>query len=167
MGEFDGHSRRVLSCAIKPTRPFRIVTCGEDFLVNFYEGPPFKFKLSSRSDIPNICSLSLKKENTFLFLACVFSNCLRVCCLLVNREHSNFVNCVRFAPDGSKFITVSSDKKGIIYDGKTCEILGELSSDDGHKGSIYAVSWSPDGQQVLTYVCLLYCILNSCLLPSY
>ncbi|KAG7631663.1 WD40 repeat [Arabidopsis suecica] len=113
VGEFDGHSRRVLSCAIKPTRPFRIVTCGEDFLVNFYEGPPFKFKLSSR-------------------------------------EHSNFVNCVRFAPDGSKFITVGSDKKGIIYDGKTCEILGELSSDDGHKGSIYAVSWSPDGKQVLT-----------------
>lgn len=48
VGEFDGHSRRVLSCAFKPTRPFRIVTCGEDFLVNFYEGPPFKFKLSHR-----------------------------------------------------------------------------------------------------------------------
>ncbi|XP_010549075.1 PREDICTED: actin-interacting protein 1-2 [Tarenaya hassleriana] len=113
VGEFDGHSRRVLSCAFKPTRPFRIVTCGEDFLVNFYEGPPFKFKLSCR-------------------------------------DHSNFVNCVRFAPDGSKFISVSSDKKGILYDGKTGEKIGELSSDGGHKGSIYAVSWSPDGKQVLT-----------------
>lgn len=113
VGEFDGHSRRVLSCAFKPTRPFRIVTCGEDFLVNFYEGPPFKFKLS-------------------------------------RRDHSNFVNCVRFAPDGSKFISVSSDKKGILYDGKTGEKIGELSSDGGHKGSIYAVSWSPDGKQVLT-----------------
>lgn len=48
MGDFDGHSRRVLSCEFKPTRPFRIATCGEDFLVNFYEGPPFKFKLSHR-----------------------------------------------------------------------------------------------------------------------
>ncbi|KAG6627591.1 actin-interacting protein 1-2 [Carya illinoinensis] len=113
VGEFDGHSRRVLSCAFKPTRPFRIVTCGEDFLVNFYEGPPFKFKLS-------------------------------------HRDHSNFANCVRFSPDGSKFITVSSDKKGIIYDGKSAEKIGELSSEDGHKGSIYAVSWSPDGKQVLT-----------------
>ncbi|XP_057995039.1 actin-interacting protein 1-2-like [Hevea brasiliensis] len=47
VGEFDGHSRRVLSCAFKPTRPFRIVTCGGDFLVNFYEGPPFKCRLSS------------------------------------------------------------------------------------------------------------------------
>ncbi|KAJ0048457.1 hypothetical protein Pint_17007 [Pistacia integerrima] len=113
VGEFDGHSRRVLSCAFKPTRPFRIVTCGEDFLVNFYEGPPFKFKLS-------------------------------------HRDHSNFVNCVRFSPDGSKFISVSSDKKGIIFDGKTGGKIGELSSEDGHKGSIYAVSWSPDGKQVLT-----------------
>ncbi|KAJ4961455.1 hypothetical protein NE237_021365 [Protea cynaroides] len=113
VGDFDGHSKRVLSCAFKPTRPFRIVTCGEDFLVNFYEGPPFKFKLS-------------------------------------HRDHSNFVNCIRFSPDGSKFISVSSDKKGIIYDGKTGENIGELSSEDGHKGTIYAVSWSPDSKQVLT-----------------
>ncbi|XP_019167395.1 PREDICTED: actin-interacting protein 1-2-like [Ipomoea nil] len=113
VGEFDGHSRRVLSCAFKPTRPFRIASCGEDFLVNFYEGPPFKFKQSLR-------------------------------------HHSNFVNCLRFSPDGNKFITVSSDKKGVLYDAKTGEKMGELSSEDGHQGSIYAVSWSPDSKQVLT-----------------
>lgn len=60
----------------------------------------------------------------------------------------NFVNCVRFSPDGSKFITVGSDKKGLIYDAKTGEKIGELSSEDGHKGSIYAVSWSSDSKQV-------------------
>uniref|UniRef100_A0ACD5TQ75 Uncharacterized protein n=1 Tax=Avena sativa TaxID=4498 RepID=A0ACD5TQ75_AVESA len=113
VGEFDGHSKRVLSCDFKPTRPFRIVTCGEDFLANYYEGPPFKFKHSIR-------------------------------------DHSNFVNCIRYAPDGTKFITVSSDKKGLIYDGKTGDKIGELSSEDGHTGSIYAVSWSPDSTQVLT-----------------
>ncbi|CAL5209921.1 unnamed protein product [Lathyrus oleraceus] len=113
VGDFDGHSRRVLSCAFKPTRPFRIVSCGEDFLANFYEGPPFKFNMSIR-------------------------------------DHTNFINCVRYSPDGSKFITVSSDRKGIIYDGKTGNKLGEFSEQDGHKGSIYAVSWSPDSKQVLT-----------------
>ncbi|PKA54126.1 Notchless protein like [Apostasia shenzhenica] len=113
VGEFDGHSKRVLSCDFKPTRPFRIVTCGEDFILNFYEGPPFKFKLS-------------------------------------HRDHSNFVNCVRYAPDGSKFITVSSDKKGLIFDGKSGDKIGELSAEDGHHGSIYAVSWSPNSKQVLT-----------------
>jgi len=114
VGEFDGHSKRVLSCDFKPTRPFRIVTCGEDFLANFYEGPPFKFKHSIR-------------------------------------DHSNFVNCIRYSPDGSKFITVSSDKKGLIYDGKTGEKIGELSTEGGHTGSIYAVSWSPDSKQVILY----------------
>ncbi|TYH88457.1 hypothetical protein ES332_D01G190000v1 [Gossypium tomentosum] len=113
VGDFDGHSKRVLSCHFKPTRPFRIASCGEDFLVNFYEGPPFKFKLS-------------------------------------HREHSNFVNCIRFSPDGSKLISVSSDKKGIIYDAKTGDTMGQLSSEDGHTGSIYAVSWSGDGKHVLT-----------------
>lgn len=79
VGEFDGHSRRVLSCAFKPTRPFRIVTCGEDFLVNFYEGPPFKFKLSHRLALPYfllLClrvfnvssSLVVKKKLFYLFL---------------------------------------------------------------------------------------------------
>ncbi|KAH9306510.1 hypothetical protein KI387_010914 [Taxus chinensis] len=113
VGEFDGHSRHVLSCSFKPTRPFRIATCGEDFLVNFYEGPPFRFKMS-------------------------------------HREHSNFVNCVRFSPDGSKFITVGSDRKGALFDGKTGEKIGELSKDGGHTGSIYAASWCPDSKQVLT-----------------
>ncbi|KAL3512192.1 hypothetical protein ACH5RR_024909 [Cinchona calisaya] len=112
VGEFDGHSRRVLSCAFKPTRPFRIATCGVDFLVYFYEGQPFIFKLSHRI--------------------------------------IQTVNCIRFSPDGSKLISVSSDKKGIIYDAKTGDIKGELSSEDGHKGSIYAVSWSPDSKHVLT-----------------
>lgn len=68
---------------------------------------------------------------------------------MFHREHSNFVNCIRYSPDGSKFITVSSDKKGIVYDGKTGVKIGELASEDGHKGSIYAVSWSPDSKRVM------------------
>ncbi|XVF02822.1 hypothetical protein REPUB_Repub04eG0207400 [Reevesia pubescens] len=126
VGEFDGHSKRVLSCHFKPTRPFRIATCGEDFLVNFYEGPPFKFKLSH----------------------CLLPLVLRICFMICG-ELSNFVNCIRFSPDGSKLISISSDKKGIIYDAKTGETIGELSSEDGHTGSIYAVSWSADSKHVL------------------
>jgi WD40 repeat protein len=41
--------------------------------------------------------------------------------------HTNFVNCARFSPDGSKFITVSSDKKGLLFDGETGEKCGELT----------------------------------------
>lgn len=113
VGSLDGHSKRVLSCTFRPVRPFRVATGGEDFLVNYYEGPPFRFKTS-------------------------------------HRDHSNFVNCVRFSPDGSKFITTGSDKKGFFYSGQTGEKIGELLPENGHAGSIYAASWSPDGKQVLT-----------------
>lgn len=64
------------------------------------------------------------------------------------REHTNFVNCIRFSLDGSKFLSVGSDKNGFLFDGKTGEMLGTLSSEDGHTGSIYAASWSPNGKQV-------------------
>lgn len=84
------------------------------------------------------------RETFLLFLAVIMEGDF-IC-----RDHTNFVNCVRFSPDGTKFITVSSDRKGIIYDGKTGNKLGELSAEDGHKGSIYAVSWSPDSKQVVT-----------------
>lgn len=50
-------------------------------------------------------------------------------------DHSNFVSCVRFSPDGTKFIAVSSNKKGILYDGKTGDKLGKLPAEDGHKGN--------------------------------
>lgn len=66
------------------------------------------------------------------------------------------MNCIRFSPDGNKLISVSSDKKGIIYEAKTGTKLGELSSEDGHKGSIYAVSWSPDSKQARFFFLSLY-----------
>lgn len=83
------------------------------------------------------------------------------------REHSNFVNCIRFSPDGSKLISVSSDRKGLIYDGKSGEKIGELSSEDGHHGSIYAVSWSPDGKKVSFVFSLIRLLESSCLVRRF
>lgn len=66
------------------------------------------------------------------------------------KEHSRFVNCVRFSPDGNKVLSVGSDKKGFLLDGKTGEKIGQLGDGDAHGLGIYACSWSPDGKQVLT-----------------
>jgi WD40 repeat protein len=105
VGDFDGHSKRVLSCDFKPTRPFRIVTCGEDFLANFYEGPPFKFKHSIRSALNSaihtvllsdayckVCSrsFSVPKACFFIFLLCRFAahksdiTCYHSMCACIN-----------------------------------------------------------------------------------
>jgi WD40 repeat protein len=111
IGEMIGHQKRVLSVTYKPSRPFRAFTCGEDFLVCFYEGPPMKFKHK-------------------------------------HQKHTNFANQVVFSPGGEQAVSVSSDKKGYFYDGKTGELTGELPV--AHAASVYSVAWSPDGAQILT-----------------
>jgi len=113
VGEITGHSKVITTCDFKQTRPYRVATGSEDLQVNWFEGPPFKFKQAFK-------------------------------------EHNRFVNCVRFSPDGNKLLTVGSDKCGFFLDGKTGEVIGKLSADNGHSAGIYACSWSPDSKQVLT-----------------
>jgi len=113
VGEISGHAKNIQSCDFKQTRPYRVITGGEDCMVNFYEGPPFKFKKSLK-------------------------------------EHTRFVNCIRFSPDGNKFVTVGSDMKGFIFDAKEGTLITPLSETNAHTGGIYSVSWSGDSKQFLT-----------------
>lgn len=108
-----GHSKAVNSVAIKPNRPYRAVTGGEDFKVIHYEGPPFKFKHSCTG-------------------------------------HTNFVNCVAYAPNGERYATVSADRTGLLFDGKTGEQVGALASEGAHAGGLYGCVFSPDSTQLLT-----------------
>ncbi|KAI0066923.1 WD40 repeat-like protein [Artomyces pyxidatus] len=64
------------------------------------------------------------------------------------KTHTKFVQDVRFAASGDHFASVGSDGKIFVYDGKTGDTLGDFA--EGHTGSIYAVSWSPDGKQIST-----------------
>jgi WD repeat-containing protein 1 (actin-interacting protein 1) len=111
VGEMVGHTKRILSVAYKPTRPFKIMTASEDSKTIFYAGPPFKLAHS-------------------------------------NAEHTNFVTCVRYSPDGNRVASVSSDKKIQLYDGTTGLPNGAIV--DGHAGSIYSVCFSPDSTKFIT-----------------
>eukprot|EP00727_Mastigamoeba_balamuthi_P005604 m51a1_g1663 putative wd40 repeat-containing protein (604) ;mRNA; f:376123-378700 len=110
VGEISGHTKTLMSADIKSTRPFRLATGGEDLSVNWFEGPPFKFKKSLK-------------------------------------DNSRMITCVRFSPNGERLATSSTDKKVVIYDGKTGDKMGEF---EGHKGGVYGISWSPDSNQLLT-----------------
>ncbi|KAM8757267.1 WD repeat-containing protein 1 [Acanthopagrus schlegelii] len=65
-------------------------------------------------------------------------------------RHSQFVNCVRFSPNGERFVTSGGDGMIFIYDGKTGEFVGSLGGEKSHNGGIYAVSWSPDSTQLIS-----------------
>ncbi|KAG1934645.1 WD repeat-containing protein 1 [Pimephales promelas] len=65
-------------------------------------------------------------------------------------DHSRFVNCVRFSPDGNRYASAGADGQIFLYDGKSGEKLGTLGGEKAHDGGIYAVSWSPDSTQLIS-----------------
>ncbi|XP_026081526.1 WD repeat-containing protein 1-like isoform X1 [Carassius auratus] len=65
-------------------------------------------------------------------------------------DHSRFVNCVRFSPDGNRYASAGADGQIFLYDGKTGDKLGSLGGEKAHEGGIYAVSWSPDSTQLIS-----------------
>ncbi|KAL7407233.1 hypothetical protein ABVT39_005416 [Epinephelus coioides] len=65
-------------------------------------------------------------------------------------QHTQFVNCVRFSPDGQRFVTAGADGQIFLYDGKVGEHVGSLGGEKAHKGGIYAVCWSPDSSQLIS-----------------
>ncbi|KAM9362415.1 WD repeat-containing protein 1 [Symphorus nematophorus] len=64
--------------------------------------------------------------------------------------HNQFVNCVRFSPNGNCFVTAGADGQILMYDGKSGEFVRSLGGEKAHKGGIYAVSWSPDSSQMIS-----------------
>eukprot|EP01126_Amoeba_proteus_P026130 TRINITY_DN2590_c0_g2_i16.p1 TRINITY_DN2590_c0_g2~~TRINITY_DN2590_c0_g2_i16.p1 ORF type:complete len:593 (-),score=124.14 TRINITY_DN2590_c0_g2_i16:125-1903(-) len=111
VGQLGQHMKPILSIDYRTERPFRLITGSEDQCVNWYEGPPFKFKTQSK-------------------------------------KHTRFVSCTRFSPDGSLAVSVGTDKKIVIYDGKTFDFKKE--KEDAHSGGIYGVSWAPNGSRFVT-----------------
>ncbi|CAD7954444.1 unnamed protein product [Amoebophrya sp. A120] len=49
VGAINNHSKRINTIAYKPTRPYKIITGGEDFQVALSKGPPFAFEKSQPS----------------------------------------------------------------------------------------------------------------------
>eukprot|EP00056_Hartaetosiga_gracilis_P021022 m.22401 g.22401 ORF g.22401 m.22401 type:complete len:597 (-) comp8836_c0_seq1:2086-3876(-) len=66
-------------------------------------------------------------------------------------NHSNFVNAVRFSPDGAFMASAAADGKVFLYDGKTGETIAELKDGDkAHTRGIYGLAWSPCSTRVMS-----------------
>lgn len=63
-------------------------------------------------------------------------------------EHSGTVNCVRFSHNSEYVVSVGSDKKVVLYEGKTGGVMQVFEGK--HTGSIYSCSWSEDDTKLLT-----------------
>jgi len=61
------------------------------------------------------------------------------------KGHTNWVNSVRFSPDGSKLVTASADHTARVWDMATGACLGVFTN---HTGSVKAAVFSPDGNWI-------------------
>lgn len=67
-----------------------------------------------------------------------------------NRNHTNFVNCVKYSPDGEHFASGGADGQIFLWDGKTGEEKACVGGGKAHKGSVYGLSWSQDSKSLLS-----------------
>ncbi|KAG6377576.1 WD40-repeat-containing domain protein [Boletus reticuloceps] len=65
------------------------------------------------------------------------------------REHTKFVQDVKYAPNGNHFVSVGSDLKIVLYNGEDGDKIADVV-DSPHKGSIMACSWSSGSDQFVT-----------------
>lgn len=53
VGEISGHSAQITAATIRPVRPYRAATVGDDSALVFYHGPPFRFNSTARGNHTN------------------------------------------------------------------------------------------------------------------
>ncbi|GAB7346680.1 hypothetical protein MBLNU459_g1802t1 [Dothideomycetes sp. NU459] len=64
-------------------------------------------------------------------------------------QHDKFIYGTAFSPDGANLVSVGSDRRIWLYDGKTGEAKGQIGEGE-HKGSIMGVSWAKDSRRIVT-----------------
>mmetsp|Transcript_19528 Transcript_19528/g.52625 ORF Transcript_19528/g.52625 Transcript_19528/m.52625 type:complete len:605 (+) Transcript_19528:69-1883(+) len=123
LGAIDSHSKRIITCAFKPSRPFRIVTGSDDLCVNWYEGPPFKFKSSFREHTryPN-CVRYAPNGEAFVSVGAdskvvVYDGTsgAKSAEMPAEDNHTGAIYACTWAPDSTRLLTASADKTCKIW----------------------------------------------------
>jgi WD40 repeat protein len=62
----------------------------------------------------------------------------------INKVHTNFVTGIRFSPDSNHFVSVGFDKRIVLYEGKTGNVIATIAEDKmegNHTKAIIGVCW--------------------------
>lgn len=151
-GEMVGHNKRILSCAYKPQRPYRIMTASEDMRTCFYAGPPFKLDHSNNdahknfvnctrysADGTKIASVGTDKKIQF------YDGTTGQPTTEIVDAHAGGIYSCSFSPDGTKLVTASADKTVKMWDVATLTLQTTFNvSADPQVGDMQvAVVWTP------------------------
>jgi len=127
VGEISGHAKTLNSVAFRPARPFRVMTGGEDFMVNYFEGPPFKFKAQAKehsnfvncvrySPDASYC-VSVGSDKKIVFYEGKTGELAKT----IENAHAGSIYACSWSPDSKKLLTSSADKSVKIWNVETKE----------------------------------------------
>lgn len=134
VGTIERHEKRINTCAARPGRPFRVVTGSEDCSVNWYEGPPFKFKskITAHSRFVNCVRYA---PNGNVFATCGSD---KKVFLYEGKDatplgefagHDGGVYALCFNPDSTRLLTASADRTCRIWDVTTQALISTFQLD--------------------------------------
>ena len=130
VGEISGHSKPINSCDFKPNRPMKIVTGGEDSLICYLGGPPFKFagQIEDHNKFVQTVRYSPKGDlfasgdfdgRILLFNGTSMEKVAELKGEGIEHAHAGGVYAVHWSPDGTRLLTASGDRTAKIFDIET------------------------------------------------
>jgi len=147
VGEIGNHMKPILSVDVKQTRPYRVATGSEDMRSNFYEGPPFKWKLTSDKHTRFVtCVRFCPDGNTYATVGtdkkiCFFDGKTGEFKKEIVDAHSGGIYGCAWSSDNRRLLTCSADKSCKIWDAETSAILHTFKFGDGLEDQQLGCLW--------------------------
>lgn len=124
VGEIGNHTKPINSCSMRPDRPFRCVTASEDFSVNWFEGPPFKYKKKFTEHTRFVNCVRYDNAGTHFASAGSDKKIVLYEGKAGDKKselngHTGGVYCLSWNKDGSRLLSASADRSCKIWDIET------------------------------------------------
>jgi WD40 repeat protein len=123
VGEILGHSKTVNAVAMKPQRPFRAATVGDDGNVVFYHGAPYKFNEKTTLHKNFVLGTAYAPDGS-AFVTVGADKRIQLydgktgepTRQIGEGEHTGSIFAVSWSQDGKKFVTASADQTVKLWD---------------------------------------------------
>ena len=159
VGELGGHSKPVNAVALRPQRPFRAVTGGDDAHVTFSTGVPFKYARTLAEHTGFVYDVAYAPDGATFVTAGADGRVLVYAgttgdvdgelCDGDAPAHTGSVFAVAFAPNGQRLVSAGADGAVKLWNVAQRALIGTWRADAGERvaGQQVGVAW---GEQIVS-----------------